>query len=404
MAKILTVDDSRAVRLIVAKHLREIGFEVDEAEDGEQGLAKLEEDQYAMVILDITMPVLDGQGMLAKMRERGNNTPVLMLSSESKRSIIAQLMRLGIADYILKPFMPEELQSKVLKALKMEAPTAAGAARAAGPAPMDAAGGGDRPGGASAGASAAAGARAAEGGGAKAAVDILVIDDMENVQKRLRQLIPEQLTLASALNAPAALATARDKTFRVVLIDYDLPEVSSSSLMKQLRLLLPQATYLAMALRTTPNVQEAARDAGFEGVLFKPFNAEGLEDSLLKYFDNQDIVARDENVLRVALFKGREARLGGYFVQISSKVAKAIEDLAAACFGEMILDLSQLPSAPEKVARLVLEIRERSNKLGVELRLVGTPDLQKMLKQLSDTASVPVFATVKEALAGKAAA
>src|SRR4051794_37314524 len=111
MTKILTVDDSRAVRMIVSKHARELGFEVEEAEDGEQGLLKLEEDTFDLLILDVTMPVLDGPGMLVKMRENGNQTPVLMLTSESKRSIISQLMKLGINDYILKPFKPEELQN-----------------------------------------------------------------------------------------------------------------------------------------------------------------------------------------------------------------------------------------------------------------------------------------------------
>jgi len=51
----------------------------------------------------------------------------------------------------------------------------------------------------------------------------------------------------------------------------------------------------------------------------------------------------------------------------------------------------------------VLDLRERSNKMGVELRLVGSPEIAKTLKQLADTADVPVFATVSEAQGGKAA-
>src|SRR3954453_19815800 len=89
MARILTVDDSRSVRMIVVREVQSMGHEVEEAEDGEKGLEKLEAGSFDLVILDVTMPVLDGPGMLAKMRERGNKTPVLMLTSESKRSIIA---------------------------------------------------------------------------------------------------------------------------------------------------------------------------------------------------------------------------------------------------------------------------------------------------------------------------
>lgn len=93
MPCILTVDDSRAIRMIVSRVVQEMGFEVDEAEDGVQGLTHLEEMEYALVVLDVTMPNLDGPGMLAKMRESGNTTPVLMLTSESKRSIIADVMK-----------------------------------------------------------------------------------------------------------------------------------------------------------------------------------------------------------------------------------------------------------------------------------------------------------------------
>jgi len=122
MPRILTVDDSRPIRMIVSKALIEMGFEVGEAEDGNDGLKKLKEGAYDLVVLDVTMPNLDGPGMLAKMREGGDKTPVLMLTSESKTSIVAALMKLGIQDFVLKPFKGDELKAKVLKALKLSAP------------------------------------------------------------------------------------------------------------------------------------------------------------------------------------------------------------------------------------------------------------------------------------------
>ena len=60
--------------------------------------------------------------MLQELRDRGDKTPVLMLTSESKRSIVASLMKMGIEDYILKPFKPDELKAKIAKALKMAGP------------------------------------------------------------------------------------------------------------------------------------------------------------------------------------------------------------------------------------------------------------------------------------------
>jgi len=392
MTKILTVDDSRAVRMIVSKHARELGFEVDEAEDGEQGLMKMEDEKFDLVVLDITMPNLDGPGTLTRMREGGNDTPVLMLTSESKRSIIAGLMKSGISDYILKPFKPAELQQKMLKALKME-----GRAPAGGEAPVVAV------------APAVAAKTESDSGPPEAGsagkqfVDILVIDDMDNVQKRLRTLLPEHLSLNGALNAQAALATCRERVFRMILVDNDIPDVSSAALMRQCRLLQPHAAILSLALRTNNDIQKEAREAGFDGVLYKPFNPEGIEDFLLKYFDNQDVLSEDDNVVKVLPFKGREARIPGYFIQLGTLLSKSIQKAAEACFGEMIVDITALPAIPDKVARLVMEARERAQKMGIELRLVGSPELAKMLKQVADTADIPLFSTVAEAVAGKAA-
>ncbi len=133
MPAILTVDDSRAIRAIVAKQVKDLGFDVVEAEDGVQGLDVLGANQVDLVLLDVTMPNMDGPTMLQKLRESGNQVPVIMLTSEAKRSTVAGAMRLGISDYILKPFKPEELRAKVLSVLQGEPGPAAHDAPSEGP-------------------------------------------------------------------------------------------------------------------------------------------------------------------------------------------------------------------------------------------------------------------------------
>ena len=117
MTKILTVDDSRAVRTIIAKTLKS-KFEIVEAEDGEKGLEKLaSEPDVDLVLLDVTMPNMDGPEMLQHMRDGGDQTPVILLTAESKTSLIGGMMAAGISDYILKPFKPDELLGKISKVL-----------------------------------------------------------------------------------------------------------------------------------------------------------------------------------------------------------------------------------------------------------------------------------------------
>jgi DNA-binding response OmpR family regulator len=331
------------------------------------------------VVLDVTMPVLDGPGMLARLRERGDQTPVLMLTSESKRSIVAGLMKMGISDYILKPFKPEELHAKICKALKMEGATAPAQPAASVAEP-------------------AAGVAASDG--ARPFCDLLIIDDMENVQKRLRQLVPEHLTLAGALNGQTALTLARERVFRVVLLDSDMPDVNTQTLSRSLRLLQPNAAFGLLALRTTNNIRSEAQQMGFDTVLFKPFTGEGVDELVLRYFDNRDLVSKEDNVLRVEAFKGKEDRLPGYFSRITALCAKTVEDIAAACFAEVVFDATRLPVTPNKTAQLVAEVGQQAKRMGVELRLVGPPELTTALTQYAETKDVPVFSTVAAAQGG----
>ncbi len=385
MTRVLTVDDSRAIRNIVQKQLTECGFEVDEAEDGEKGLAALAECHYDLVVLDITMPVLDGPGMLARMREGGDKTPVLMLTSESKRAIIANCMKLGMEDYILKPFTSDELRSKVFKVLKHDG-SAAGLSKAA-------------PAGAASLAAAPATSTGSVDAGPKALVDVLVIDDMENVQRKLRTLLPPSLSMHAAMSAQAALQACRDKVCRVILIDTDMPDVNSVALMNQLRALQGHAAILAMPLRSANDVEKEAKQNGFDGCLVKPFQPDALEDLLLKYFDNQDLITCEDNVMRVGGFAGKDERLDRYYGRVVELSSAALEKVAAACFDDAIFDITQLPAKADKVARTVLEIQKQAKKLGLALRIAGTPELGKLLSGLTDTATIPFFASVSEARA-----
>jgi two-component system cell cycle response regulator len=395
MPRILTVDDSRAVRMIVTKQVRELGYDVEEAEDGLLGLALMEVTKFDLVILDVTMPVLDGPGMLARLRERGDETPILMLTSESKRSIVAGLMKLGINDYILKPFKAEELRAKILRALKQEAP-----AKARGASPAETADAASSP---PAPSVASAEPTRDDGTGAKP-IDLLVVDDMENVQKRLRQLLPEHLTLAGALTGPSALGLCRERTFRIILVDSEMPDVNTASLVKSLRLLQPNAALALLSLRTAVNVQAVARELGLDSLLFKPFTPESVEEFLGKHFDNQELVSNENEVVRVAPFKGRDDRLPAYFLRVSSLAIKTLDEIAAACFAEAIVDLTRLPAQSNKAAALVVELGEHARKVGVELRIVGSPAVIQTLRQYSDTATMKVFSSIEQARGTGAAA
>ncbi|HET6439958.1 MAG TPA: response regulator [Anaeromyxobacter sp.] len=389
MPAILTVDDSRAVRTIVGKQVKELGFEVLEAEDGVQGLEQLAQAQVDLVLLDVTMPNMDGPTMLQKMREGGNQTPVIMLTSESKRSIVSGAMKLGISDYILKPFKPEELRQKVLSVLQGEpgadsvvADASSGASSS--PTPAE------------------AGPGMAPAGGRF--VDIVVVDDMENVHKKLRSMLPNHVSMNAYTSAQAALGACREKVYRVVLVDTEIPDVNSSVLAQQIRVLQPHAAMVALTLRTSNDVSKEVREQGFDDVLFKPFRPEVVDDFLLRYFDNQDFLQVEDNVLKVAPFSGKADRIDRFYGRLNGVFPEALEKVAAACYDEVVLDVGSPPMEGDRLPKFVVAVAQKSQEFGMTLSLVGPNEVRKVLGGYTETKDLKIFTTVQEARAGVAAA
>jgi two-component system, cell cycle response regulator len=111
---ILSVDDSRTVRLVLARLFSPFVCELCEAANGEEGLAMAAQRKPDLIILDYNMPVMDGLTMLRKMREDAGlkRTPVIMLTAEAGCENIAAVARLGVRDYVTKPFREDQLLAK----------------------------------------------------------------------------------------------------------------------------------------------------------------------------------------------------------------------------------------------------------------------------------------------------
>ncbi len=117
---ILIVDDSTTVRSVISKALRLAGVEYDhiyEAANGEEGLKVLEDEWVDLVFADISMPIMDGEEMVAKMKVEGtiDQIPVVVVSSAGSEPRVARMKANGVKDYIQKPFTPERIREVVDK-------------------------------------------------------------------------------------------------------------------------------------------------------------------------------------------------------------------------------------------------------------------------------------------------
>ena len=114
MKKILVIDDETSLRETIAELLTVFGFNVFEAQNGEEGLKKVQEIEPNLIICDIMMPVLDGYGFIkAHMESELSTIPVLFLSAKVEKNDKEKGLTLGAKEYIRKPFVFGELKEMV---------------------------------------------------------------------------------------------------------------------------------------------------------------------------------------------------------------------------------------------------------------------------------------------------
>ena len=122
-ARILVVDDDEALRNAVRRALRLDGYEVELAGDGSDALTRLAGLTADLVVLDVLMPVLDGITVCRRLRESGDDTPVLMLTARDAVSDRVLGLDAGADDYLTKPFALEELLARVRALLRRDGAT-----------------------------------------------------------------------------------------------------------------------------------------------------------------------------------------------------------------------------------------------------------------------------------------
>jgi two-component system, OmpR family, response regulator MprA len=116
--RVLVVDDEPPMRTALTRALELGGFDVSLAADGEGGLSQVEELAPDLVVLDVMMPRLDGLDVCRLLRERGDRTPVLMLTARDAVADRVDGLEAGADDYLVKPFALEELLARIRALLR----------------------------------------------------------------------------------------------------------------------------------------------------------------------------------------------------------------------------------------------------------------------------------------------
>ena len=111
--KILVVEDSQRLLRSLGQGLKKLGYAVDLAADGEEGLALAETYDYHVIVLDLMLPGLSGLEVLRRLRARGRDVHVLILSARDGVNDRVKGLQLGADDYLVKPFAFDELCARI---------------------------------------------------------------------------------------------------------------------------------------------------------------------------------------------------------------------------------------------------------------------------------------------------
>ena len=367
--KILTIDDSKTIRLIVAKAFKPYDCTVLEAENGVVGLAVASREKPDLIILDYTMPVMDGFETLARMRSDPDlkATPVIMLTAEAGRDTVVRIAKLGVRDYLIKPFKGELLVERVGRVVSLNShSTPAGKKKRF-----------DDP------------------------IHILVVDDKPVIAGQIRTALADTPWQVTGADQPGqALDLCMEKGIDIVLASLTLPNDGAYMLFQNLRGFVNTASVpvLGMCVRTATTEQTRAQQAGFAGIVTKPIDPADLKgrisralglQTLYKYFHQQDGAL----TLRLPTEVRAEAAQ-----EVSAHLDEQLALTVDAGGDKLIIDLDAVQTASLQVIELATTAMMASQKLSLRCAVVGSPALRDQCKVYEEAQSWVFAASFDEAV------
>jgi two-component system cell cycle response regulator len=356
--KLLTIDDSKTIRMIVARAFKPFDCMTLEAEDGLSGLVVAKREKPDVILLDYTMPVMDGFEVLARLRvdEDLKTTTVIMLTAEAGRDTVIKIAKLGVRDYIIKPFKPETLIERVTRLVTLAPKTEV----------VEKLKRFDDP------------------------IRVLVVDDKPAIAVQIRAALHDTpWKVSSADQGGQGFDVCLEQGADIVLASLALPNDGAHTLFRNLRSHAGTAAIpvLAMSVRTALEEQARAQHEGFAGVVTKPIEAEELKgkicrtlklETAYRYFKQYD------GALALVLPKELHQEVGQ---AVSTRLGDLLAATVQAGGDRLIIDLSAIETATLQVVELVISALQACGKLSMKHAVVARADTRSLCHSYEETRS-----------------
>lgn len=384
--KVLTIDDAKTVRMIVTKNLSPFGIEILEAENGEIGVAKAKEGLPDLILLDYNMPVMDGHQTLLALKDdpATSQIPVIMLTTETVQDTVLKLIKLGLKDFIAKPFTREILLKKINTVLELyvgdEPPSAESvlAANAAPPIPP----------------------------GAEGKTVVLAIDDKSNILKMLAEYLGDQYFVLQAETGAAAEEHMKQYQFDYMFLDLTMPDKNWADIYASyIKIKKDAATpkrVAVMTLRTAEADIAKATGSGVQVILYKPFTATEAMDAMenlqsLASGKKLPWLERSGNVRILRCPGGKHPKLPAFVTALKGEIIQEIEGMAEEGLTKLIIYLGDEFLSDTNRTQKFMDFINHTAKLHLNIRLAGE-SAREAVKNYSEFAHLPMDTSLEFAL------
>lgn len=367
--KILTVDDSKTIRLIVGKAFKPFDCVVLEADNGVVGLAMASRERPDVILLDYTMPVMDGYEVLTRLRSDPDlkPTPVIMLTAEAGRETVIKIAKLGVRDYLIKPFKGELIVERVGRVV----PLTAKSDKAQAPKRYD------------------------------DPIKILVVDDKPAIVAQIRMALADTNWQISNADQPSqAIDICKQKGAELVFASLSLPNDGAHTLIQGLRGTPAAAPIpvLGLCVKTAVTEQARAQQAGYNGFLSKPIDPDEIKAKVsrtLRLETSYKYFQQHEGWLALTLPKEVHSDV---IQEVSRRLDEQLVATVDAGGDRLIMDLSQLEAATLPTIELVISAIESASKLSLRHAVVSTEAIATQCRGYEETQSWLFARGAEEAL------